>query len=206
MIAVAVVIMVAGAALSLIGGASARARANQLGTDVPGIPFKAMPAAGYLRHVEAPGEPPAGVVKALTVPASSIYESYSNGDGNAGQFARSVTFAVPAKPATVARFYLLELKGAHWSMQFDGLAKREGAPGPAQWQRWVRVGRRRRHLPRRPDLHSGLGRVEPDLDHLGDYDGVPGSKLRLRERGTAWFGRGALVPTRGLHGPTVCRR
>ncbi|MHB1508579.1 MAG: hypothetical protein ACYCST_12780 [Acidimicrobiales bacterium] len=123
-IAVAVVIMVAGAALSLIGGASARARANQLGTDVPGIPFKAIPAAGYLRHVEAPGEPPAGVVRALTVPASSVYVSYSNGDGNAGQFARSVTFSVPAKPATVARFYLLELKGAHWSMEFDGLAKR----------------------------------------------------------------------------------
>ncbi|MDA8266651.1 MAG: hypothetical protein M0T79_15180 [Actinomycetota bacterium] len=122
-IAVAVVIMVAGAALSLIGGASARGRANQLGTDVRGIPFKAVPAAGYLRHVEAPGEPPTAVVKALTVPASSVYESYSNGDGNAGQFARSVTFSVPATPATVARFYSMELRAAHWSMEFDGFAK-----------------------------------------------------------------------------------
>ncbi len=122
-IAVAVVIMVAGAALSLIASSSARGRANQLGTDVPGSPFKAVPAAGYLRHVEAPGEPPTAVVKALTVPVSSVYVSHSDGDGNAGQFARSVTFSVPATSATVARFYWLELRAAHWSMEFDGLAK-----------------------------------------------------------------------------------
>ena len=59
-ITVAVVIVVGGAALSLVGSASAHAPAPQLGTSVAGVPYKAVPAAADLRHIEVAGEPPAG--------------------------------------------------------------------------------------------------------------------------------------------------
>jgi hypothetical protein len=135
------VIVVGGAALSLVGSASAHAPAPQLGTSVAGVPYKAIPAAADLRHIEVAGEPPADVVKALTVPANSRYVGDSDGDAGTDQYDDSVTFSVPAPSATVTRFYAKELPGASWSMEFNGSAsghpeligQRNGSDG-YQWR------------------------------------------------------------------------
>ncbi len=140
-IALAVVILGAGAAVALIGTSSAHPATTQLGTNVPGVPFRAIAASPDLRQVEGGGEPPPDVVKALTVPANSHYVGYANEDAEAGQFDRSVTFSVPATPATVATFYAKELPGGSWSLQFNGKAdgdleligQRSGSDG-YQWR------------------------------------------------------------------------
>ncbi|MGA8680817.1 MAG: hypothetical protein WB592_10070 [Acidimicrobiales bacterium] len=140
-IAIAVVIVLAGSALAVIGTASAHAPASQLGTNVPGVPFRAVPAASDLRHIETAGEPPPDIVKSLTVPANSQYVGYSNEAASADQFDESVTFTVPSTSPTVALFYSKELPGAEWSMQFDGeaggdrelIGQRNGSDG-YQWR------------------------------------------------------------------------
>jgi hypothetical protein len=138
---IAVVIMLAGAAVAIAGSASAHAPASQLGTNVPGVPFKAIPAQGDLAHVTSGGEPPPDVVKALTVPSISTYVGDSNEGDGIDQYEESVTISVPATSASVGAFYRKELPGAHWSMQFDGLAngdrefigQRNGSDG-YQWR------------------------------------------------------------------------
>ena len=140
-LAVAVVVVVGSALLSIVGSGSSNAPAAQLGTSVPGVPFRAIPAAADLRHVEGSGEPPADVVKALTVPANSHYVGSDDEDGGAGQFDRSVTFSVPAPSGTVESFYTKELRGSRWSMEFSGkaaghlelIAQRNGSDG-YQWR------------------------------------------------------------------------
>lgn len=140
-IAIAALIVTGGAAVALLGSASAQAPTPQLGTNVPGVPIRAIPAAGDLRYVEAAGEPPPDVVKALTVPASSRYLGRFDGDANAGQFSRSVKFSVPASMGTVDHFYAKELTAARWLVQFDGRAngnteligQRSGSDG-YQWR------------------------------------------------------------------------
>lgn len=137
----AVVIVGAGAALALVGTSSAHARASQLGTNVPGVPFKAVAAASDLSHVVAGNEPPSDVVTSLTVPADSHFVTSSDEDGQAGQFDRSITFSVPETPTSVDTFYSKELRAASWSMQFDGFAngdreligQRNGSDG-YQWR------------------------------------------------------------------------
>lgn len=141
MLVVAVVIVAAGAALALVGTGSAHATSRQLGTDVPGIPFKAVPAAPDLAHVTSDDEPPPDVVKSLTVPADSHFVTSEDDDAEAGQFDRSITFSVPEAPKSVAAFYSKELRAAVWSMQFDGSAsgnleligQRNGSDG-YQWR------------------------------------------------------------------------
>jgi hypothetical protein len=138
---IAAVIVLSGAALALVGSASAHAPANQLGTHVAGVPFRAIPAQADLTHVEAGGEPPADVVKALTVPANSKFVGDSNEAANADQFERSISFSVPNPSSAVALFYGKELTAAHWSLQFNGKAagdleligQRNGSDG-YQWR------------------------------------------------------------------------
>lgn len=140
-LAVAVVIVGAGAALALVGTSSARAKASQLGTNVPGVPFKAVAAAPDLSHVVSDDEPPSDVVKSLTVPADSHFVASADDDAQAGQFDRSITFSVPETPKSVDTFYTKELRGARWSVQFDGSAngdleligQRNGSDG-YQWR------------------------------------------------------------------------
>jgi hypothetical protein len=120
---IAVLIMLAGAVVALAGTSSAHAPASQLGTNVPGVPFRAIPAQADLAHIESGGEPPADVVKALTVPAISTYVGESNPADGVDQYEESVTMSVPATSTSVGAFYGRELPGAHWSMEFDGRAK-----------------------------------------------------------------------------------
>jgi hypothetical protein len=138
---IAVVIVVFGAVVALAGSSSAHAPASQLGTSVPGVPFRAIPAQSDLAHIESGGEPPPDVLKALTVPSVSKYVGDSNDGADLDQYEESVTFAVPATSTSVADFYRKELPAARWSMQFDGLAngdteligQRNGSDG-YQWR------------------------------------------------------------------------
>jgi hypothetical protein len=138
---IAVVIMLSGAVVAILGSNSAHAPAAQLGTKVPGVPFRAIPAQADLEHITSGGEPPADVVKALTVPSISRYVGDSNQAGNLDQYEESVTISVPATTTLVDDFYRRELSGAQWSMQFDGSAgghleligQRNGSDG-YQWR------------------------------------------------------------------------
>jgi hypothetical protein len=140
-VGIAVVIVASGAIVALAGSTSAHAPAAQLGTSVPGVPFKAIPAQPDLSHIESGGEPPPDVIKAMTVPSISSYVGDSNEDAGLDQFEESVTISVPATSASVAAFYRKELPGAQWSMQFDGRAngaieligQRNGSDG-YQWR------------------------------------------------------------------------
>jgi len=140
-LAIAAVIVLSGAALALVGSASAHAPAAQLGTNVAGVPYQAIPAQADLKHIESQDEPPADVVKSLTVPANSKYIGDSNEAADADQYERSISFSVPNPSNTVALFYSKVLAAAHWSLQFNGkaagdlelIAQRNGSDG-YQWR------------------------------------------------------------------------
>lgn len=122
-VAIAVVIVGLGSAVALIGSASAHAPTSQLGAFVPGVGFRAIPAAPFLQHIESGAEPPADIVKSLSVPSGSKYESESSADAGVAQFDRSITFNTSYPPKQVASFYKSELASGHWSIEFDGTAK-----------------------------------------------------------------------------------
>jgi hypothetical protein len=138
---IAAVVMLSGAVVAILGTGSAHAPATQLGTKVAGVPFRAIPAEGDLAHITSGGEPPADVVKALTVPSVSSYVGDSDQGPQLDQYEESVTFSVPADSSLVGAFYRKELPGAQWSMQFDGRAdghleligQRNGSDG-YQWR------------------------------------------------------------------------
>ncbi len=108
--------------MALIGTASAHTPVGQLGTRVPGVAVKALPATGFLKHIESGGEPPADIVKQLSVPAASKYAGSGEQSGGVSQFASSVTFSTPDTSKQVAAFYKADLPLGHWSIQFDGSA------------------------------------------------------------------------------------
>jgi hypothetical protein len=140
-VGIALLIVVCGAIVALAGSASAHAPVSQLGASVPGVPFRAVPAAADLAHIESAGEPPADIVKALTVPSISAYVGDADEDGNLDQYEESVTVSVPTTSAEVDLFYRKELLAAGWSMQFDGkvdgdaelIGQRNGSDG-YQWR------------------------------------------------------------------------
>jgi hypothetical protein len=117
---VAVLIVVLGSVVALIGTGSARNGGTALGSVVPGVGLRSVPAAPFLRQVAEPGEPPSDVVTDLRVPAGTRYEGSRKADKGVDQFNRSVTLAVPAASRQVERFYLKELARAHWKLQYDG--------------------------------------------------------------------------------------
>ncbi len=137
----AVLIVVLGGVVALLGSSSAHAPSPQAGIAVPGVPFTAVPAATVLAHIESNQEPPLDILHALTVPAVARFEGSSDADADVDQFDRSVTLAVPATTTSVALFYRKELPAGHWSMQFDGraghslelIAQRNGSDG-YQWR------------------------------------------------------------------------
>ena len=176
--------MLSGAALALVGSASAHAPAAQLGTNVAGVPYQAIPAQADLKHIESQDEPPADVVKSLTVPANSKYIGDSNEAADADQYERSISFSVPNPSNTVALFYSKVLAAAHWSLQFNGkaagdlelIAERNGSDD-------LPVARRRRHHFGEPAALPALAGSSRNLDELGRHDGVPGRGRQLGPHG-----------------------
>jgi hypothetical protein len=118
----AVLIVVLGSVVALIGTGSAHDGGARLGSVVPGVALRSLPAAGVLRHVEEPGEPPSDVISDLRIPAGSRYEGNTKSDKGVDQFNRSILLSVPAPPREVRSFYLKELARAGWHLQFDGRA------------------------------------------------------------------------------------
>jgi hypothetical protein len=135
------VIVVFGAAIALIGTASAHAPVQALGAKVPGVSVRAVPATVFLAHIESEGEPPADIVRQLSVPAASKYVSSLSSSVGLSQFSSSVTFTSPDPSKQVIAFYRAELPAGHWSMQFDGkasghlelIAQKNGSDG-YQWR------------------------------------------------------------------------
>jgi hypothetical protein len=121
-VAIAVVILVLGAVVALVGSASAHAPVGQLGSAVPGVSVRAVPASAMLGHIEQAGEPPADIVKELNVPAGAKLVSDASASAGVSQFDSSVTFSVADPPTLVRSFYKADLPLGHWSMQFDGSA------------------------------------------------------------------------------------
>ncbi len=118
----AVLIVALGSIVALIGTGSARDGGVRLGSVVPGVTLRSLPAGGVLRHVEEPGEPPSDVVSDLRIPAGSRYEGNKKADKGVDQFDRSIMLSVPAPASEVKSFYLKELARAHWHLQFNGRA------------------------------------------------------------------------------------
>jgi hypothetical protein len=140
-VGIALVIVVFGAALALIGTASAHAPVTQVGSKVPGVAVEAVPASSYLSHIESSGEPPPDIVKQLTIPVASKYVSSASESAALSQFASSITFSSPDPSKQVAAFYSAELPIGHWSLQFNGkaggnlelIAQKNGSDG-YQWR------------------------------------------------------------------------
>ncbi len=140
-VGVAVAIIVLGAIVAVLGTASAHAPTAQLGSRLPGVSIRALPASDDLVHIETAGEPPSDIVNDLSVPAGSRYLSQSTADAGVDQFDRSITVAAPYSTKVVAAFYKADLAAGHWSLQFNGVAnsdreligQRNGSDG-YQWR------------------------------------------------------------------------
>jgi hypothetical protein len=108
---------------------------------VPGVAFRAVPAAPYLSKITSAGEPPLDIVKALSVPAASRLVSTVTDDASVDQFDRSITVTAADTATAVAKFYGEELRAGGWSIQFNGkvssnlelIGQRDGSDG-YQWR------------------------------------------------------------------------
>jgi hypothetical protein len=119
-IGIAAAIVILGSIVALLGSSSAHAPVSQLGSKVPGVEVRAVPASAFIGHIAAGGEPPADVVKQLSVPASSQYLGATAPDAGVDQFDRGVKFSSPDTSGEVADFYRVELAAGHWQLQFAG--------------------------------------------------------------------------------------
>ena len=142
-VAAAVVVIVGGAALALAGTPSAhQAASHGPASSVPGSKLRAQSAAGVIAHIASGGEPPAGVVRSLAVPAGSRYILSRSQDRGVGPFDRSVQVSVDAPEAEVRTFYLKLLSEQRWVTSSDTaptrgstelIAQRNGSDG-YQWR------------------------------------------------------------------------
>jgi len=113
----AVLISVLGTVGAVAGGRpQAGSAVGGLGAAVPGMKLRALPASSVLRHIATGGEPPANVVRALTVPAGSSYTG-SDRSPSLDQFDRAVGLSVPAPGSEVVRFYETELSRGTWVLE-----------------------------------------------------------------------------------------
>lgn len=113
-VALAVLIIVGGAALAIAGTSSARPASSGPLRSVPGSKLGAQSAKAVLAHIAAGGEPPADVSDALAVPAGSRYLGKSEGSAAIGPFDWTVKLSVDDPEAEVRTFYLKLLSEEHW--------------------------------------------------------------------------------------------
>ncbi len=143
MVAIAVVIVLGGAVLALLGTSSARpAASGGATTRVPGSSLRAEPARALLARIASGGEPPPDVVSSLAVPAGSTYLGKRVEDRGVSQFDREVRVSVPAPERAVRSFYLHLLSEEHWTLDSitspakgsaELIAERSGSDG-YQWR------------------------------------------------------------------------
>jgi hypothetical protein len=120
--ALAVVILIAfsvGAALTKTGTPQARTPTGP--TRVPGSSLLAVSATRGLSVIEQPGQPPANVLAAITLPQGAV-RGVSANPGLGSTYDQEVTFSVDASEATVLGFYRTELKRLGWRTVTSGAA------------------------------------------------------------------------------------
>jgi hypothetical protein len=139
---IALVIVVGGAALALVGTSSARPSASKGPANVvPGSKLRAQSAALLIAHIASAGEPPLDVIDSLAVPAGSSYLGKTDLDSGLDVFNRRVEISVNAPEAEVKTFYLKLLSEQKWvtnsitspkTGSTEILAQRNGSDG-YQW-------------------------------------------------------------------------
>ncbi len=139
---IALVIVVGGVALALVGTTSARPSASKgPASAVPGSKLKAQSAALLISHIASAGEPPADVINSLAVPAGSSYLGRTDLDEGLGPFNRRVEISINAPESEVKTFYLNLLSEEKWvtnsitspkNGSTEILAQRNGSDG-YQW-------------------------------------------------------------------------
>lgn len=87
---------------------------------VPGTGLDAVAAAGALRPIEQPGQPPANILDAVVLPAGSQKVSVTDNSADAGQYDEQMTFKVPASEASVFAFYKAVLRSHGWRVFSTG--------------------------------------------------------------------------------------
>lgn len=117
-----------------------------------------VPAKGALKSIASLGQPPADIVAALSVPATSSVTSHLDKDAGVAQFDRSITLAVPAPPAQVLSFFEAEMSHHHWSLldkvsdgSTEKLFYQRGASDGYNWQVGLTLS------PTSPSLTPALG-------------------------------------------------
>ncbi len=96
---------------------------------VQGTSLLAIPAAGAIKRIAEPGEPPANIVNAVTIPEQARVVGSINIDQGASQFDRTLRLSVPTSEQSVITFYNTEMHGLGWHVTSSGPAT--GQPGIA---------------------------------------------------------------------------
>lgn len=122
-LAIAVVIVLGGVVLAVVGtpSASRSAGSGPLRT-VPGSPIRAVSAATVIARIASGGAPPHDVIDALALPSGSTYVTKTNSDRGVGPFDRSVEIAANYPEKSVATFYEKLLSDEKWSTNSIGTA------------------------------------------------------------------------------------
>jgi hypothetical protein len=142
-LAIAVVITVGGAALSLIGGRTPNSGPQpESATALKGQNVKAVPATHVLAPITSGGEPPSDVLNSLVIPSDATVQSHSKLDASVGQYDRGISMTAPTNVKSLVSFYQAEFAAHGWSLastqpttEADGrtgtevLAQRESTDG-----------------------------------------------------------------------------
>jgi hypothetical protein len=96
---------------------------------VAGTSLLAVPAVTALKRIAEPGEPPANIVNAVTIPEQASVVGSVNIDQGASQFDRTIRLKVPTNQQAVISFYGTEMRHLGWHVTSSGPAV--GQPGIA---------------------------------------------------------------------------
>lgn len=92
---------------------------------VPGIPLRAVGAAGLLSPITSGGEPPNNIINAVSVPAGSVRLSHENNSAGAGQYDAQVTFSSGNSQAALVAFFAADMKLQGWQISDQGAARND---------------------------------------------------------------------------------
>ncbi len=114
-VAVAIVIVLGGTVLALVGTSSARQAPPALsGHHIPGTTLRAAAATSFIAHIAYGGEPPSDIVGSLAVPSGSVYLGRAVYDAGVSQFDRQIRIEIPAPLAEVRKFFQAMLSHERW--------------------------------------------------------------------------------------------
>src|SRR6202167_5317022 len=92
---------------------------------VPGVPLRAVPAAGLLSPIVTNGEPPNNILNAVSVPVGSVRISHENNTAGAGQYDEQVTFRSADSQAALLGFFAADMKLQGWQVSDQGAARND---------------------------------------------------------------------------------